>query len=59
MVGKLIAKARSHEAQILALLPADQRPALKPILAALLGALPGNPVRLPVTEASAGPVAKE
>jgi DNA-binding MarR family transcriptional regulator len=44
MVIGLVEKARAHEAEVLALLPPEQRPALKPLLAALLAALPGNPL---------------
>jgi DNA-binding MarR family transcriptional regulator len=44
LVSGLVEKAREHEAEVLALLPAEQRPALKPLLAALLAALPGNPL---------------
>lgn len=40
----LVARARRHEAEVLALLPAEQRPLLKPMLAGLLAALPGNPL---------------
>lgn len=47
LVADLVDKARHHEAEMLALLPADQRPALKPMLAALLAALPGNPLHRP------------
>lgn len=46
LVDGLVEKARAHEADVLALLPAEQRPALKPLLAALLAALPGNPLSL-------------
>lgn len=40
----LLVLAREQEAQVLASLSPEQRAALKPMLASLLGALPGNPL---------------
>jgi len=44
LAGALIAQARQHEAEVLALLPPEQRALVKPMLVWLLEALPGNPL---------------
>ena len=44
LLDPLLARAREQEAQVLACLPPTQRHALKPMLASLLDALPGNPL---------------
>lgn len=43
-VTMLVEKAKTHEAEVLALLPEAERDLLKPMLARLLAALPGNPL---------------
>lgn len=47
MLKPLLTLARDQETQVLACLPAEQRSALKPMLASLLDALPGNPLARP------------
>ncbi len=44
LAERLVALARAHEEQVLAALPPPARAALKPMLATLLAALPGNPL---------------
>lgn len=44
LLGPLLLLAREQEAQVMQSLPPDQRAALKPMLASLLSALPGNPL---------------
>lgn len=44
LVNELVVHARQHEAEVLALLPEDQRRMIKPILAGLLAAFPDNPM---------------
>ncbi|MCC5987596.1 MAG: winged helix-turn-helix transcriptional regulator [Pararhodobacter sp.] len=44
LLEALLNLARDQEAQVLACLPPEQRRALKPMLASLLAALPGNPL---------------
>lgn len=49
----LLTLAREQEAQVLSCLPPEQRAALKPMLASLLAALPGNPLARPEDDGDA------